>query len=897
MIRKFYESSVSCSLSQSTEKHLLTEERFLLGGKGQKLYEMHKLGIKVPYGFTITTEVYKKYAQNFADIDFELPHTVKTNLVEAVNELSAFCNKPFAQSSHTPLLLSVRSGAPFSMPGMMETVLNVGLNDETVESYVKQYGESVFIYDTYKRLLEMYGNVVLNIPRNAFEDLNHSRLSKHPSKIEALKFIIEDYKKLYKTERGFEFPQDCWTQLFSSVEAVFRSWNNDRACHYRNIHHIPHDIGTAVNIQMMVFGNFNSKSYTGVVFSRNPSTGENALFGEYLENAQGEDVVSGYYNACPLTSSSKRSNEQLSFEERESKLFQELEEICKKLDCHYNDMQDIEFTVENGVLWILQTRNGKRSSNAAIKIASQTIRSCNSDSTTISILNKLTVEDLQNVMHPVIDDEKHNFEILSKGLPASPGVASGVIAFSTKQAEVLSKHGNVILVRKQTSPDDILGMNVSAGILTAKGGMTSHAAVVARGMGKPCVCAADFTIIEEDKKVVFGEQILFEGSEITINGTTGDVIKGVVKTIAPKLDDDFWYILALANKIKTTGVYANAETEDDIKTAIHFGAEGIGLCRTEHMFFGEERIPIVQSVILEKDITLRKQHLQKLIECQKDDFLLIMSLMNGNKVTIRLLDPPIHEFLPHSEAEKNAFLAYNAHKYSAIELDAIVENTRENNPMMGNRGCRLGITYPDIYVSQIIAICSAIKSAVQRNIFPNIGIMVPFVFDEKELMVIFQMIRAQISEILHDVEHSAYAIKLGAMIELPRAAIIADRIARISDFISFGTNDLTQMTYGMSRDDSSKFEESYIENGVFSDSPFNKFDIEGVGELMRIAIKKVRVANPNIVVSVCGEHCAEKEAVNFFLGLGVDYLSCSPHRIPITKLLSAQYCSTKEQHQ
>ncbi|WPX97582.1 pyruvate, phosphate dikinase [Candidatus Fokinia crypta] len=891
MIRDFYNSDYN--KPQLIEGQSATEERFLLGGKGQKLYEMHKLGIKVPYGFTITTEVYKKYSQHFTNIDFELPDTIKSNLTEAVNRLSTFCKKPFAQLSHNPLLLSVRSGAPFSMPGMMETILNVGLNDETVERYTKQYGESIFIYDTYKRLLEMYGNVVLDISKNTFEALYHFHLSKHTSKIEALKFIIEDYKKLYKTEKGIEFPQDCWKQLFSSIEAVFRSWNNDRAYHYRNIHHISHDIGTAVNVQMMVFGNFNNKSYTGVVFSRNPSTGENELFGEYLENAQGEDVVSGYYNACSLASSSKYSDKQLSFEEKEPKLFQELNEICKKLDHHYNDMQDIEFTVEDGMLWILQTRNGKRSSKAAIKIASQTIRECNSESAIINVLNGLAIEDLQNVMHPIIDDEQHNFQILSKGLPASPGVASGIIVFSTKQAEVLSNNKNVILVRKQTSPDDILGMNISSGILTAKGGMTSHAAVVARGMGKPCVCAADFLIVEEDKKVIFGEQVLFEGDEITINGSTGDVIKGIVKTISPKLDDDFWNILTLADKIKTTGVYANAETEEDIKTALRFGAEGIGLCRTEHMFFGEERIPVMQSVIFEKDATLRKQHLQKLIEFQKEDFLLIMRLMNSNRMIIRLLDPPIHEFLPHSDAEKNAFLMYNTHKYSKAELDDIVDSMRENNPMMGNRGCRLGITYPDIYASQVIAICNAIRDAVQLHIYPNIGIMVPFVSDEKELMIIFQMIKIKINEILHDIDHSSYTVKLGAMIELPRATIIADKIAKMCDFISFGTNDLTQMTYGISRDDSAKFEESYIENDIFSDSPFSEFDIEGVGELVKIAVKKARTANSNISISVCGEHCVEKKAVNFFLELGVNYLSCSPHRVPITKLLSAQYCIAK----
>lgn len=854
------------------------EMKDLLGGKGANLAEMCNIGVPVPPGFTISTFACKMYYKN------------KTLPVDEIKEymakLESDIGYKFGNASN-PLLVSIRSGSVNSMPGMLDTILNVGLNDETVVGLANRNGER-FAYDSYCRFISMYSNVVLQLNHNLFQSVIDN--AQHENRVNSLadldisilKRIVNDFKEIVYENTSEHFPQNVEEQLFNSVNAVFASWKNDRAVSYRRINNISESLGTAVNVQAMVFGNLNNNSATGVIFTRNPSTGEKKCFGEFLVNAQGEDVVAGVY-----TPHSVNGNQQDTMEKLMPNVYSELCRVCEKLEAHYKDMQDIEFTVQDGKLWILQTRSGKRTAEASVRIIV--------DMVTEEIITKeegiLRIEPkiIDNLLHPVLDI-KGDQKVVGKGLPASPGVASGYVVFNTRDAEkAVGQDKKVILVRSETSPEDINGINAASGIVTARGGMTSHAAVVTRGMGKPCICSVSGLYIDKDETFLsLDETKISKGEPITINGSTGEVMLGILPTILPELSREFATVMNWVDEIKTIKVRANADTSNDAEIARKFGAEGIGLCRTEHMFFANDRIEFIQKLIIADDHNERENALNKLEEMQKFDFKKIFSIMESKEVTIRLLDPPLHEFLPNNQSSIEK-LAKSLNK-SVESVQNKISQLSEKNPMLGHRGCRLAISYPEIYGMQIRAILSTaneLQGEQLKRIKPEI--MIPFVMSEKELVLICQLAQKEAEKF--DVEYS-----IGTMIELPRAALIADKLAKHVDFFSFGTNDLTQTTMGLSRDDSVSFLDSYKENKIFTHDPFEMLDFEGVGELVKIAIERGKKANQEIKIGICGEHGANPESIEFFIESGLNYVSCSPYRVPIAKLVAAQNSLRKLLH-
>lgn len=860
----------------------------LLGGKGANLAEMSNMGLPVPLGFTITTEVCDAYYKNNREFPAELRGQVERALAEIETKLGA----KFGDATN-PLLFSVRSGARASMPGMMDTVLNLGLNDKTVLGLAAKSGNERFAWDSYRRFIQMYSDVVLEVDRYNFEVIIDEK--KHELKIQNdtdftaqhLKELALVFKEKVKEETGRDFPQDAQEQLWGAIRAVFASWMNERAITYRALNNVPESWGTAVNVQSMVFGNMGNTSATGVAFTRNPSTGEKALYGEFLINAQGEDVVAGIRTPQSITNAGKAQlgSTLPSMEDEMPEVFAQFQEIYKKLELHYRDMQDIEFTVQNGKLWMLQTRNGKRTAHAAVRIAVEMVREGLIDKK--EAIKRIEPESLDQLLHPTLDP-KAKVQVIAKGLPASPGAASGVVVFSSADAEKRAENGEkVILVRVETSPEDIKGMHVSQGILTARGGMTSHAAVVARGMGTPCVSGASGLNVDHNGKFfTVGSIKVKEGETITINGSTGDVILGIVPTLKPNLSGDFEELMKWADEIRVLRVRTNAETPLDCQTARDFGAEGIGLCRTEHMFFNEDRIISVREMILSEDVVGRKKALAKLLPMQRKDFVEIFKIMAGLPVTIRLLDPPLHEFLPHSEKE----IAQVA-QVLGVEIEYVKRrnaNLKEENPMLGHRGCRLGISYPEIYEMQARAIFEAagiVKKETGKDVL--LEIMIPLVATRKEI----QILRALIVATEKAVEKEA-GVKLnymvGTMIELPRAALMADEIAHEAEFFSFGTNDLTQTTFGLSRDDSANFLGHYQKAGIFEKDPFAELDQEGVGQLIKIAAERGKATRAGIKLGICGEHGGNPNSIYFCHKVGLNYVSCSPYRVPIARLAAAK---------
>ncbi|QWE33303.1 Pyruvate phosphate dikinase [Wolbachia endosymbiont of Drosophila simulans] len=847
--------------------------RNLLGGKGANLAEMCNIGIPVPPGFTISTAVCQAYCQ-----DNELSCDLRNEIKNYMAMLESDIGCKFGDSNN-PLLVSIRSGSVNSMPGMLDTVLNVGLNDATVVGLAKKSGER-FAYDSYCRFIMMYSNVVLQLDHHLFQDVVDNEQQKRGAKsladldVDVLKGIVNDFKDVVYEEIGKNFPQNVEEQLLNSVNAVFSSWQNDRAVSYRKINNIPENLGTAVNVQAMVFGNLNDNSATGVIFTRNPSTGEKKLFGEFLVNAQGEDVVSGVYTPMPIDGEQESTMEKLL-----PSVYRELCTVCEKLERHNKDMQDIEFTVQDGKLWILQTRSGKRTAEAAIRIIVDMVNE--GAITKEEGILRIDPKTFDNLLHPVLD-VKIDQEVIGKGLPASPGVASGYIVFSASDAEKAAEQGKkVILVRSETSPEDINGMNAASGIITARGGMTSHAAVVTRGMGKPCICSLSGLYVDKDGKYLsIGDIKINKGEPITIDGGTGEVMLGILPTVLPELSQEFKTIINWVDKIKTVKVRANADTPKDAKIAKEFGAEGIGLCRTEHMFFANDRIEFIQKLIIADDENERANALNKLEEMQKSDFKEMFSIMEGKEVTIRLLDPPLHEFLPHDQSiiEK---IARSLNKSVESVKNKIVQLS-EKNPMLGHRGCRLAISHPEIYKMQIRAILRAASELrKEKKIEVKPEIMIPFIISEKEFVLICELVKKEAKNF--DVNYS-----IGTMIELPRAALIADKLAKHAEFFSFGTNDLTQTTMGLSRDDSVNFLDSYKESNIFKNDPFEVLDVEGVGELIRIAIERGKKTRKEIKLGICGEHGANPQSIEFFIKSGVDYVSCSPYRVPVAKLVAAQ---------
>ncbi|WP_119301431.1 pyruvate, phosphate dikinase [Dongia deserti] len=862
--------------------------RNLLGGKGANLAEMSALGLPVPPGFTITTEVCTYFYANGKTY----PADLKVQVEDALRQIETIVGAQFGDAKK-PLLVSVRSGARVSMPGMMDTVLNLGLNDETAKGLAKQSGDERFAYDSYRRFIQMYGNVVLGAEHHSFEEI----LELHKSdlgldtdtklKAEHWKKVIEDYKAKVEEEIGKPFPQDPKEQLWGAIGAVFGSWNIQRAVTYRKLNHIPEDWGTAVSVQAMVFGNMGEDCATGVAFTRNPSTGAKEFYGEYLVNAQGEDVVAGIRTPQQVTIAGKKANNSTlpAMEEVMPTVFKQLDQVRAQLEKHYCDMQDVEFTVQQGKLYMLQTRNGKRTAAAALKIA---VDLCNEglidEATAVARIDPASLDQL---LHPTLDP-KAKKEVVARGLPASPGAASGQVVFTADDAEDRAAKGaDVILVRVETSPEDIHGMHAAVGILTTRGGMTSHAAVVARGMGRPCVSGAGDIRVDAGKKlmVVRGQRVA-EGDIITIDGGTGEVMIGQIPTIQPSLSGDFATLMSWADKVRKLKVRTNADTPSDARTARDFGAEGIGLCRTEHMFFDGDRIVAVREMIMADTVEGRKKALAKILPMQRQDFVELFKIMRGLPVTIRLLDPPLHEFLPHSR-EEMAEIA----KAAGVTPDAVAARTaqlRETNPMLGHRGCRLGITYPEIYEMQARAIFEA-AAAVHKEIGETVDaeIMIPLVGIPKELT----LMKAVVERVAAEVEKAAgfkLPYMIGTMIELPRACLLAGEIAKEAEFFSFGTNDLTQTTYGLSRDDAASFITAYERQSIIKKDPFISIDVEGVGELVQIGTERGRKVRPKLKIGICGEHGGDPASVHFCAKVGLDYVSCSPYRVPIAKLAAAQ---------
>ncbi|PHS36426.1 MAG: pyruvate, phosphate dikinase [Alkaliphilus sp.] len=850
----------------------------LLGGKGAGLAEMTSIGLPVPFGFTITT----KASNEFIEQGNLLWGELKAEIFQHLAKLEEHTSKKFG-GKQNPLLVSVRSGSVISMPGMMDTILNLGMNDETVEAIASRTNNECFAYDSYRRFIQMYADVVLGVAKYKFENiLSKVKLESNIShdselSVENLKKIVNEYKKTIIKETKIRFPQDVKEQLLLAIEAVFKSWENPRAKIYRKINDIPDNLGTAVNIQSMVFGNMGETSGTGVAFTRNPSTGEKKLFGEFLINAQGEDVVAGIRTPNKI--------EQL--KGIMPKAYNEFQKIASLLEEHYKEMQDIEFTIENSKLYILQTRTGKRATAAAIKIAADMV-----EEGLISqkeAIFKVEPAQLDQLLHPSFDKEELNKQkILTTGLGASPGAASGKIFFNSKNAVKAHEAGErIILVRQETSPEDIEGMSVSEGILTARGGMTSHAAVVGRGMGKCCIVGAGKINVDEESGLFrVGEITVREGEEISLDGEKGNVYLGKIPTTKPKLAGDFDKFMSWADSFRKMGVRANADTPKDANQALEFGAEGIGLCRTEHMFFESNRIDSVREMILAQTADDRQQALSKLLPMQREDFIAIFKIMKELPVTVRLLDPPLHEFLPQSKKEIEE-LAKNLNVTQRV-LKETMNSLLEVNPMLGHRGCRLAISYPEIYAMQVRAIMEAavyVKKHENINVKPEI--MVPLVGEVKE----FQFIKKAIINIANEIlekEKCEIEYLIGTMIEVPRAALVADEIAKEADFFSIGTNDLTQMTYGFSRDDAGAFIREYINKGILENDPFQSIDQKGVGKLMEIAVKLGKKIRPNLKIGICGEHGGEPKSIEFCKKLGLDYVSCSPYRIIIARLASAQ---------
>jgi pyruvate,orthophosphate dikinase len=860
----------------------------LLGGKGANLAEMNKIGLPVPPGFTITTEV----CTAFYALGQKYPDALAQEVKSAMATVETTVGKGFGDPAN-PLLVSVRSGARASMPGMMDTVLNLGLNDKTVEGLAAQSGNRRFAFDSYRRFIQMYSNVVLELDHHMFEDILESYKEVHDYTIdtdlqaEDWEKVVVKYKAAVDSAMGKPFPQDVNDQLWGAVGAVFQSWMNDRADFYRRMHDIPESWGTAVNVQAMVFGNMGETSATGVAFTRNPSTGERLFYGEYLINAQGEDVVAGIRTPKSITRVQRETMGEggLSMEEALPEVFAQLVQVYGQLEGHYRDMQDIEFTVERGKLWMLQTRNGKRTAKAALKIAVDMV--AEGLITENEAVMRVDPAALDQLLHPTIAPGALR-DLIAVGLPASPGAAVGEVVFDPDEAEEMAKAGkSVILVREETSPEDIHGMHASRAIVTSRGGMTSHAAVVARGMGRPCVSGAGDIRIDEAAGVfkVRGREIK-KGDIISVDGSKGEVLFGAVEMEQPELSGDFAALMVWADKVRRLKVRANAETPLDVRTAREFGAEGVGLCRTEHMFFDADRIAAVREMILSETKAGRVLALAKILPMQRQDFVEIFTIMKGLPCTIRLLDPPLHEFLPHSLEDVEAVA--HATGLDKARLLERAKDLHEVNPMLGHRGCRLGITYPEIYEMQARAIFeAAIVVAKAEGEAPVPEIMIPLVATEKELQILKDRVDAIGREVM-DYEGMEIDYSVGTMIELPRAALKADEIARQAALVSFGTNDLTQTTLGISRDESGRFMGAYVEQGIFEKDPFVTLDQSGVGDLIKIARDRGRATKPDLKLGICGEHGGDPASITFCEKAGLDYVSCSPYRVPIARLAAAQ---------
>ncbi|WP_368240386.1 pyruvate, phosphate dikinase [Clostridium paraputrificum] len=850
----------------------------LLGGKGANLAEMTTLGIPVPTGFTVTTEACNKYYEDGKVISSE----VMEQIYASIKELEKVAGKEFG-SEEDPLLVSVRSGARVSMPGMMDTILNLGLNDSAVEVVANKTNNPRFAYDSYRRFIQMFSDVVMGIEKRLFEDkleaMKEARGVKLDTDLNAddLKELVGQFKELYKKEKGEEFPQDPKVQLIESITAVFRSWDNPRAIVYRRLNDIPGDWGTAVNVQQMVFGNKGETSGTGVIFSRNPATGENKIYGEYLMNAQGEDVVAGIRTPQPISQ----------LEEQDPAIYKQLTDIIATLEAHYKDMQDMEITIEEGTLYFLQTRNGKRTAKAALKIAVDLVE--DGTLTKEEAILKVEPKQLDTLLHPAFDvEELKKADVVAKGLPASPGAACGKIAFTADESKERAEKGEkVVLVRLETSPEDIEGMIAAEGILTVRGGMTSHAAVVARGMGTCCVAGCgEIKVDEKAKTVTIGDKTYGVDDYISIDGSTGNIYAQAVKTVSPEITGHFATFMGWADEIRKLKVRTNADTPRDTVQAVEFGAEGIGLCRTEHMFFAEDRIMAVREMIVAKNEEQRRKALDKILPMQRQDFTEIYEALEGMPATIRFLDPPLHEFVPHSDEEiaelsKEMGLTFE-------ELKATVEDLHEFNPMMGHRGCRLAVSYPEIAEMQTRAVIEAaldVKANKGYDIVPEI--MIPLVGEIKELKYVKDVV-VKTAEAVMEERGIKIDYHVGTMIEIPRAALTADEIAKEADFFSFGTNDLTQMTFGFSRDDAAKFLGSYYDKKIYEQDPFAKLDQTGVGQLVKIAAEKGRATRPDIKLGICGEHGGDPSSVEFCHNVGLNYVSCSPFRVPLARLAAAQ---------
>ena len=855
--------------------------RNLLGGKGANLAEMTNLGLPIPQGFTVTTEACTEYYNCGKKISKE----IEEEIFKAIGELEKIQGKKFGDNED-PLLVSVRSGARASMPGMMDTILNLGLNDEAVEGFAKKTNNPRFAYDSYRRFIQMYSDVVMEVNKSFFEkiiDELKEELGVHYDtelNVEDLKELVKRFKKVYSDHmNGEEFPQDAREQLMGAVKAVFRSWDNPRAIVYRRMNDIPGDWGTAVNVQAMVFGNMGDTSGTGVAFTRNPSTGEKGIYGEYLINAQGEDVVAGVRTPQPITKLAEDLPE----------CYEEFIKIATKLENHYKDMQDMEFTIQEGKLYFLQTRNGKRTAQAAINIACDLVDE--GMITPEEAILRIDAKSLDQLLHPMFDkDELAKGEVIGSALPASPGAAAGKIYFNAEDAKNAGKGGRgerVILVRLETTPEDIEGMVASQGVLTVRGGMTSHAAVVARGMGTCCVSGCgEIKINEEKKEFTLGNYTFHEGDYISLDGSTGKIYKGDIKTVPASVTGNFGRIMAWADENRRLKVRTNADNPRDTKKAVELGAEGIGLCRTEHMFFEEDRIPKIRKMILSETVEDREEALNELIPFQKGDFKAMYKVLNGLPMTVRYLDPPLHEFLP-TEEEDIIALAKDMN-VSVEKLKEKISDLHEFNPMMGHRGCRLAVTYPDIAKMQTRALMeAAIEVSEEEGIEIVPEIMIPLVGEEKELKFVKDIV-VETAELVKKEKNSDMQYHIGTMIEIPRAALTADAIAKEAEFFSFGTNDLTQMTFGFSRDDAGKFLDSYYQNKIYESDPFAKLDQTGVGQLVEMAVEKGRKTRPNIKLGICGEHGGEPSSIEFCNRIGLDYVSCSPFRVPIARLAAAQ---------
>jgi pyruvate, orthophosphate dikinase len=860
----------------------------LLGGKGANLAEMCQLGLAVPPGFTLTTEICSHYYAN----ERRYPQDLRRAVEAALRQVEVALGVRFGDTEQ-PLLLSVRSGAPVSMPGMMDTVLNLGLNDQTVEGLARRAGDQRFAYDSYRRFIQMYGDVVLGLDHYLFEErLEDVKVANGYAfdtelSTEHLATLVEAYKAIVAETLGKPFPQDVHEQLWGAIGAVFGSWMTPRAVTYRRLHGIKEDMGTAVTVQTMVFGNLGDDSATGVAFTRDPSTGEKRYYGEFLVNAQGEDVVAGIRTPQPLTTAMKASTggSLPSMEELMPDTYAELTAVFDRLEAHYRDMQDIEFTVQNARLWILQTRRGKRSTQAALRIAVEMAEEGLIDRN--EAVARIEPASLDQLLHPMLDPDAPR-EVIARGLPASPGAVSGQVVFSADEAERLGTLGEaVILVRIETSPEDIHGMHAARGILTSRGGMTSHAAVVARGMGKPCVCAASGMAIDyREGRFTVGGRTVAKGDQVTIDGSAGTVMLGAVPTVDPQLSGEFATLMGWADERRRLKVRTNAETPQDARTALRFGAQGIGLCRTEHMFFDESRIVAMREMILAGDADGRRAALAKILPMQRQDFVELFEIMAGLPVTIRLLDPPLHEFLPEEPKELEAVA-----RAAGVGADALrrrAAELRETTPMLGLRGCRLGVLFPEIYEMQARAIFGATVDVAQNAGQPVVPeIMVPLIATAQELALIKTAIDAVATEVIAETGLEI-TYQVGTMIEVPRAALLAEEIAGLAEFFSFGTNDLTQMALGLSRDDSAKFMELYLQRGIFDVDPFTTLDVGGVGTLVELACAGGRRGRPDLKLGICGEHGGDPATIAFCERVGLDYVSCSPYRVPIARLAAAQ---------